>query len=84
MQHIGEVDQHVGHIRIDLQRRRHQPVGFAHLAALRLDQAQQMERVEIIGRCLEGARIELFCLAQATLLMQGECLLQGLRNVERP
>ena len=23
-------------------------------------------------------------LAQATLLMQGECLLQGLRNVERP
>jgi len=51
---------------------------------LRLDQAQQMERVEIIGRCLEGARVELFCLAQATLLMQGECLLQGLRNVERP
>ena len=43
-----------------------------------------MECVEIVRRCLERARVKLLCLAQASLLMQALCLLQGLRYVEGP
>ena len=81
---LAKLIKRVGRVRIDLQRRRHQPVGFAHLAALRLDQAEQMQRVEIIRRRLERARVEFFGFAQASLLMQAQRLLQGLRNIEGP
>jgi hypothetical protein len=66
------------------KRRRHQAVRFAHLAALRLDQAEQVQRVEIVRGRLERAGIEFFGVAQAALLMQAQRLLQGLRNIEGP
>ena len=84
VQHIGEIDQRVRRVWIDLQRRRHQAVRFTHLAALRLDQAEQMQRIEIVRRRLERACIKFFGFAQAALLMQAQRLLQGLRNVEGP
>ena len=84
VQHIGEIDQRIGRVRIDLQRRRHQAMRLAHLAALRLDQAEQMQRVEIVRRGLERACVEFFGFAQASLLMQAQRLLQSLRNIEGP
>ena len=36
-----------------------------------------MERVEIIRRGLERARVKLLCIAQASLLMQAHRFLQG-------
>ena len=82
VQYVGDVDQRVGGVRVYLQRCRHQPIGFAHLAALRLDQSEQMQRIEIVRRGLERARVELLGIAQAPLLMQAHRLLQGLRNIE--
>ena len=84
MQDIGEIDKRIGRGRIDPEGRRHQAMGFAHLAALRLDQAEQMQRVEIIRRRLQRAGIELFGFAQTSLLMQAQRLLQGLRYIEGP
>ena len=84
VQHIGEIDQRIGRVRIDLQRRRHQAMRLTHLAALRLDQAEQVQRVEIVRRGLERTCVEFFGFAQASLLMQAQRLLQSLRNVEGP
>jgi hypothetical protein len=44
---IGEIEQRLGGARIDLERRRNQPQRLAHLSALRLDGALEMQRVEI-------------------------------------
>ena len=83
MQHVGDIDQRVGGARIDLQRCRHQAIGFAHLVALRLDQSKQMQRVEIIRGGLERTGVEFLGIAQAPLLVQAHRFLQGLRNIER-
>ena len=69
VQHIGEIDERIRRIRIDLQRCRHQAMGFAHLAALRLDQAEQMQRVEISRRRLQRTGVEFLGFAQASLLV---------------
>ena len=50
--------------------------------ALRLDGAEQMQRVEIVRRGLEHAGIEFFRLAQPVLPVQRDRLLHGLRDVE--
>jgi len=84
VQDIGEIDQDIRHVRIDLQGGGHQSMGFAHLAVLGMDQAEQMQGIEIVGRGLEHARVKFFGLAQASLLMQAQRILQNLRNIERP
>ncbi len=84
MQDIGEVNQDIGNIRIDLQGGGHQSIGFAHLAILGIDQAQQMQRIEVVGRGLERAGVKLLSLAQTPLLMQAQRFLQNLRDIERP
>src|SRR6516165_10165145 len=43
-----------------------------------------MQCIEVVRRRFERARVELFRLAHASLPVQGECLLQGLRDVEGP
>ena len=55
---------------------------LAHLSRLRLGEPEQMQRVEIIGRGLENARVKLLGLAQPALLLQAERLLQSLADVE--
>ena len=82
VQHVGEIDQRVGGARIDLDRGRDQPQRFAHLPALRLDGAEQMQRVESVRRGLQHAGIELFRLAQPVLPVQRDGLLHGLGDVE--
>ena len=53
VQDIGEIDQDIRHVRIELQGGRHQSIGFAHLAVLGMDQAEQMQGIEIVGRGLD-------------------------------
>ena len=84
MQDIGEIDQDIRHVRIDLQGGGHQSIGFAHLAVLGIDQAEKMQGIEIVGRRLERARVKFLGLAQAPLLMQAQRILQNLRDIERP
>ena len=43
-----------------------------------------MEGVEVVRRCLEDAGVKFLSLTQASLLMQVQCLLQGLGDVEGP
>ena len=78
VQHVGEIHQGVGRFGIDLERGRHQPVGLAHLAALRLRQPEQMQRVEMVRRRLQHARVQLLGLAQPPLLVQGDGVLHRL------
>ena len=82
VQHVRKIDQRIGAARIDLERRRDQPQRFAHLPGLRLDRAEQMQRIEIIRRSLQHAGIEFFRLAQPALPVQADGVLQGLRDVE--
>ena len=82
VQHVGQIHPGVGRLRIDLERGRHQPVGLAHLVALRLRQPEQMQRVEVGRRRLQHARIKLLSLAQPALLMQGDGILHRLRQIE--
>ena len=72
----------VGRLRVDLERGRHQPLRLAHLSRLRLGKPEQMQRVEIIGRGLEHARVKLLGFAQPALPLQAERLLQSLADVE--
>ena len=84
MQDVGEIAQDVRHVRIDFQCRRYQSIGFAHLAVLGVDQAEKMQRIEIVGRGLEHARVKFLSFAQTPLLMQAQRILQNLRDIERP
>lgn len=84
VQDIGEIDQDIGDIRIDLQGGRYQAISFAHLPGLGIDQAKKMQGIEIVGRSLERAGVKLLCLAQTPLLMQAQRVLQNLRDIERP
>ena len=83
VQHDPEVDPCVRRAGIDLQRRGDEPVGLAGLSALRLDGAEKVERVELVGQRLEHARINLLRLAQPSLLLQRHGLLQGLPEIRR-
>jgi hypothetical protein len=53
------------------------------LSGLRLDGAEQMQRIEMIGRGFEDAGIKLFGVTQAALAMQADRLIHGLRDIER-
>ena len=84
VQDIGEIDQDIRYVRIDLQGGRHQSIGFAHLAVLGIDQAEKMQGVEIVGRAFECAHVKFLGLAQTSLLMQAQRIIQNLRDIERP
>ncbi len=47
-----------------------------------LDGAEQVERIEMIGRRLEHAGIDFLGIAQAPLTMQGHRLVEGLAEIE--
>ncbi len=78
--HQPEIDPGVRRARIDLERRMNEPIGLAGLTELRLDGAEEIERVEVIGRDLDDARVGLFRLAQLSLPVQGQRLLEHLRD----
>ncbi len=84
VQDIGEIDQDIRDVRIDLKGGGHQSISFAHLAVLGIDQAEKVQGIEIVGRSLEGAQVKFLGLAQAPLLMQAQRILQNLRDIERP
>ena len=49
VQHNGEILPGIGRGGVDLERRRHQPVGLTHPPILRLAQAEQMQGVEMLA-----------------------------------
>ena len=51
-----------------------QAIGLAGFAALMVQHAEQMQRVEVVALRLQHARVELFRLVQAALLMQRQRL----------
>ena len=81
VQDVGEIHQQIGR-GIDLERGRQKAVRLACLARLRLRQPDQLQRVEMIGRHLQHARVELRGLAQPTLLVQGDGFLHCLQRIE--
>ena len=74
--------QRLRRTRIELDRGGEQAMRLADAAELRLDGAEQIERVEMIGRGLEHAGINLLGVAQAALPVQGQRLVHGLTEVE--
>ena len=58
----------------DLERRGDQAIGLAGLAALVVEHAEQMQRVEIVALRLQHAGVELLRLVEAALPMQRERL----------
>src|SRR5262249_56162905 len=68
---------------IGVEGRGDEPIGFSGLSALRLDRAEKIERVELIGQRLEHAGIDLLRLAQPSLLLQRHGLLQRLPKIWR-
>src|SRR5215813_10703821 len=83
MQNDPEIDPCIRRAGIDLERRGDEPVGLSGLSALRLDGAEKVERVELIGQRLEHADINLLRLAQPSLLLQRHGLLQCLSEIRR-
>src|SRR5882724_11225611 len=83
MQHQRKVRQGVGRAGLHLKSRADEAVGLAGLAALVVQHAEQMQRIEIVALRLEHARVEARRLVEAALLMQRDRLLEGLAGVER-
>src|SRR5215470_9958464 len=83
MQHDPEIDPCIRRAGIDLERCGDEPVGLSCLSALRLDGAEKVERVELIGQRLEDAGIDFLRLAQPPLLLQRHGLLQRLPEAEK-
>src|SRR5262249_49586735 len=81
MQHDPEIHPCIRRAGIDLERCGDEPVGLSCLPALRLDGAEKVERVELIGQRLEDAGIDFLRLAQPPLLLQRHGLLQRLPEI---
>ena len=77
----AEVSQRLRRLRIDLERGFDEGVGSSRLAALELDEAGKMQRVEMIGACLEHARADFFRLGEPPLPKMRYGLLDRLRDV---
>ena len=82
-EHEAEIGMRVRRRRRDLQRRRDQPLRLAGLAGLQLQQAEQMQRVELIGKALQDARIALLGGGELPLPVQRQCLLKRCRALLR-
>ena len=83
MQHQREVRQRVRRAGLNFQRRGNEAVRLAGLAALMVEHAEQMQRVEIVALRLEHARVELFRMVQAALPVQRQCLADRLAGIKR-
>ena len=81
--HLTEIGPGARRAWIDLDRGGQQAMRLAHASELRLDGAELIERLEIIGRRLEHARKDLLGVAQLALALQGHCLVKRLIDVER-
>src|SRR3954447_3954887 len=84
VQHQREVRQRVGRARLRFKSRGDETVGLAYLAALVVQHAEEMQRIEIVALHLEHARVEGRGLVEAALLMQRDRLLNRLAGIERP
>ena len=82
MQHVPEIGPAVRCARIDFDGGAQQPVGFADASELRFHGAEQIKRIEIIGRGFEHARIDFLGLTQPALAMQPNGFVDQLANVE--
>jgi hypothetical protein len=80
---LAEIAPAVRDVRIGLDRRSEQALRLAELTLLNLDGAEEIERVEMIGRGFEDARIEPLRLAQPALPVQRHRLAERLTQVER-
>src|SRR4029078_5416806 len=69
--------------RLHFQRRGDEAVSLAGLPTLVVEHAEQVQGVEIVALVFQHARIELFRLVEAALLMQRERLADRLSEVER-
>jgi hypothetical protein len=81
--HEAEIGMRVSRPRRDLQRRCDQPLRLAGLADLQLQQAEQVQRVELIGEAFQDARVALLGGRELPLLVQRECLLKRCRALLR-
>ena len=72
----AEIGERIGRRRIDAERRRDQPLRLAGLAALQLQQPEQVQRVELVGKALQNARVVLLRGRELPLPVQRERLLQ--------
>ena len=82
MEHLAEIGPGLRRARIELDRGAEQAMRLADPAELRLDGAEQIERVEMIRRGFEHARINLLGVAQPALPVQRQGLVHGLTEVE--
>ena len=83
VQHLAEIGPGLRRARVELDRGAEQAMRLADPPELRLDGAEQIERVEIIRRGFEHARVNLLGVAQPALPVQRQGLVHGLTEVER-
>src|ERR1043166_3187165 len=81
VQHESQVRARIGRARVDRERGADQPISLASLAGLMLEQAQEMQRIEVCAARLENARINFLGLRQVALSVQGHGLRECLREV---
>ena len=70
------VGQRIGRPRIDAERRGDQPMRLARLAALQLQQPEQMQCVELAGKAFQDARVILLGCRELPLPVQRQSFLQ--------
>jgi hypothetical protein len=68
--------------RIDFYRGAEQALRLGELALLDLDRAEEIERIEMIGRGFKNTRINSFRLAQLSLPVQRQSFTERLAEIE--
>ena len=75
VQDEGKIGQRIGRARVELERGGNQAVGLARLAALVIEHAEQVQRVEVVPIVLEHAAVDLLRLVQPALPVQADRVL---------
>jgi hypothetical protein len=76
-EHQAHVGVRVGRVRGDLQRGGDQPLRLTGLSALQLQQAEQMQRIELVREAFQDAGVALLGRGELTLLVQRHGFLKG-------
>jgi hypothetical protein len=83
VEHVAVIEQNLRRGGPLLQRSTGEAKGRREVAAPELDDAQHLQRVEVIRPHRQHGRVERLRLDDTALVVQREPLLEGTRNVER-
>ena len=82
VEHEAVIQKHLRRLRPQLHRRRNEPQRRRKVAARQLDDAEHLQRVEMIGPHRQHRGVEPLGLRDPPLMVQLQRLMHGARNVE--